>query len=461
MAKKKNKERAAKDAEAPNDSAPAAADVDRAAERPPLPEREAKWKRVLTPGHALALVATLVALYFVWGIVFAPTGTGSNVVLGLLLAMALLYLGTAHIGPILDETLFPGGPKLRAQGVRLGHLYLDEIERLAKRAEKGKSPAMTGGQRTALHLSAQQIDRAIQNLDATKTEKEAEAAIALLEKETKTAEAVIGQIYGANNRSITAQFKSLGIAFLVALALRAFLMQPFQIPSGSMIPTLLVGDHLFIVRGAYGIPIPLTQRFLGEPKYLVRWGVPENGDVVVFISPPWVPVNAGEDWIKRVIAGPGQKVRIEDSVVYVDGKAYEHVGKGKTEKYLDYREMSGRWVPAYAKRQVERVVQRDGSTMDHDKYIQSRTDWPPVGRQYNGLDCDGRECTVKEGFIFVMGDNRDHSADGRDWGAVPIDNVEGKALFIWMSVDGSRRSVDLGRFTLPGFRWDRLFQKIQ
>ena len=77
-----------------------------------------------------------------------------------------------------------------------------------------------------------------------------------------------------------------------------------------------------------------------------------------------------------------------------------------------------------------------------------------------GLSCTPDECTVKDGFVFVMGDNRDHSSDGRFWGAVPVDNIKGKALFIWVSVDGSEESVHAGKFTLPRFRWERLFRWI-
>ena len=92
------------------------------------------------------------------------------------------------------------------------------------------------------------------------------------------------------------------------------------------------------------------------------------------------------------------------------------------------------------------------------------TNWPsPNIRPHalKGLTCAPDGCTVDEGHVFVMGDNRDSSNDGRVWGAVPIDYIKGRALFIWMSVDGSERSVELGRFTLPRSRWDRLFTVIQ
>ena len=93
----------------------------------------------------------------------------------------------------------------------------------------------------------------------------------------------------------------------------------------------------------------------------------------------------------------------------------------------------------------------------------TQENWPIPGAgapQLNGLTCSDVDCRVDDGYIFVMGDNRDHSFDGRRWGAVPLANVRGRAIFTWMSVDGSERAVDLGRFTLPRFRWERLFRSI-
>ncbi|OGQ25774.1 MAG: signal peptidase I [Deltaproteobacteria bacterium RBG_16_71_12] len=257
---------------------------------------------------------------------------------------------------------------------------------------------------------------------------------------------------------VASQARSLAFAFAVAIALRLFLVAPFQIPSGSMIPTLLIGDHLFVFRASYGLQSPVGT------SYLVRWRDPTPGDIVVFEAPPWVGHNAGEDWIKRVVAGPGQRVKRVDKTVYVDGQPYTHGGDGAVERYMDFKERGGgggTWEERSAFHHVEQLPGRPHSVFhDSDRPVQ---DWPnamyPEPRQ-RGLVCTAAECTVQPGFVFVMGDNRDNSADGREWGAVPVDNVKGRALFIWVSVDGSADSVRLGKFTLPRFRWERIFDGL-
>ena len=437
-------------------------------------------QKFLSPGRAIAFLLTLILVYFAWGFVFTPGGTGSNVVLGLLLALAAIYLLTVNLGAYLDEVFFTKGDKEALHVSRYAKGFADEVERTLKRDAKKKKPTVDDKRRAELQgqvatvreaadavqhpTDAQKPAHAQKTVDAPKqpapdkhkdkhNDKHKEALRQALEQLEKGAQAA----FGDGHTSVFAQLRSLGIAFAIALALRAFVVEPFQIPSSSMVPTLLIGDHLFVARFMYGVQLP----FAKEPKYLLRWGNPQPGDVVVFVAPPHVEANAGEDWIKRVIAGPGQRVRIVNSVLYVDDVPYEHVRQGPPESYDDYTEGIQRWHEESAIPIVERV-----RGADHDIYISQpprpeTVNWPTGdGRRRTGLECNDVECTVQDGYVFVMGDNRDHSSDGRSWGAVPIDNVKGKALFIWMSVDGSERSVDLGRFTLPRFRWERLFDGI-
>ena len=415
------------------------------------PLKSSKLSRVMTPGHLVSAVAMTVVVYFCWGIAFAPGGTGSNVVLGLLVALASIYLATLYLGPIVDEVLFPGGSRERAKLLRYSYILLDELERAIKRVEAGKEKHITPSGEALLRETTSRLEGLIVLVESD-PDPFATDGLALLRKLHGDIDQTIDEIFGQDKTGgFFGQMRSLGGAFAIALALRAFVMEPFQIPSGSMIPTLLIGDHLFVARCQYGVPIP----FLKTPKYLFRWATPKPGDVVVFVAPPYVGHNAGEDWIKRVIAGPGQKVRIENSVIYVDDVPYKHVGPGKSMTYEDYDPFS-HWSRKIATHQRERIGDRE-----HSILLRENVNWPPVGAKKHGLECDNVSCTVKPGHIFVMGDNRDNSLDGRVWGAVPVDNVKGRALFIWMSVDGSRRSVELGRFTLPGFRTERLFNAVE
>jgi signal peptidase I len=146
----------------------------------------------------------------------------------------------------------------------------------------------------------------------------------------------------------------------------------------------------------------------------------------------------------------------------VDGKPYTHVKKFGEAVYKDYHDVTRQWMPTIADHRVEQA-----NDFAHSIYLSAPTqrDWPVMGLnsqpiQLPGLSCGIDSCTVAQGHIFVMGDNRDNSSDGRRWGAVPIENVKGKARFIWMSVDGSQTSVSIGKFVLPVFRWNRWLMEI-
>jgi signal peptidase I len=414
-------------------------------------------KESFTIGRVLAFGATLGGVYWAWGMFFARDGTGSNVVLGLLLALAAIYLLTVNVGAFLDDTFFARGGREANELVRFARMLLEETTAALKKKKVGFDDAV----REALQQRLASVRDAL--ADVEHPGDDGRATPAQLEHLRASLEGLDTELHtalGSGRRgSVFQQLRSLGVAFAVALALRAFVVEPFQIPSGSMIPTLLIGDHLFVARFWYGLSLPFQK---DEPKYLARWSVPEPGDVIVFVAPPWVGPNSGDDWIKRVIAGPGQTVRMRDGTLYVDGEPYELVGDGKPARYQDFDEATHSWHLARARHQRERIGDEE-----HSIYLghPTKREWPVVvpgsPPRFSGLDCNETECRVKDDHVFVMGDNRDNSSDGRVWGAVPVDNVKGKALFIWMSVDGSARSVDLGRFTLPRFRWERLFDGIE
>ena len=199
---------------------------------------------------------------------------------------------------------------------------------------------------------------------------------------------------------------------LIVLLLRSFLMEPFRIPSGSMMPTLLVGDFILVNKYTYGIRLPVAN------KKIVEMGVPQRGDVVVFRYPK----DPSVDYIKRVVGLPGDRIGYVQKQVYVNGQAvvqefknsYVGVGAGLP--------MSG------AELRIERL-----GDAPHDILIVP-----------NQPSIEG-EVQVPEGHYFVMGDNRDNSNDSRFWGFVPEENLVGKAFMIWMSWDSANGGVGWSR----------------
>jgi signal peptidase I len=186
------------------------------------------------------------------------------------------------------------------------------------------------------------------------------------------------------------------IAFLIAVVIRTFVIQAFKIPSGSMIPTLDVGDHILVTKFLLGTPvdIPFTNITLFHMPGLRK---PERGDVVVFKFPQ----DPSRDFIKRVIGVGGDVVQEKNKQMYVNGRKL-----------------------------VEPYIQHDDARIDPG-YVDPRDNFGPV--------------TVPEGAIFVMGDNRDESYDSRFWGFVPLANVKGKAVIIYWSWDSSKTWVRFNR----------------
>ena len=180
--------------------------------------------------------------------------------------------------------------------------------------------------------------------------------------------------------------EALFIAFIMALVIRAFLVQAFSIPSGSMQPTLLIGDYLLVNKFTYGIRNPLTN------KVWIPISTPQRGDVVVFIFPQ----DPSKDYIKRVIGLPGDRIQILNKKVMINGKVFE----------------------------TPQAVYDDPVVIP-----------PPQSPTESGRDNMG-PVVVPANSYFVMGDNRDHSYDSRFWGFVPMDAFRGKALIIYFSWQG-------------------------
>jgi signal peptidase I len=193
--------------------------------------------------------------------------------------------------------------------------------------------------------------------------------------------------------------KPILVALLLALFIRAFIVQAFKIPSGSMEPTLLVGDHLLVNKFIYGIRIPYVD------TRLFPYEEPTRGDVIVFIY----PVDPSKDFIKRVIATGGEKVQIIDQKIFINDKQIP-------DPWGYFKERRPRW------------------------FQQRIENYGPV--------------VVPPHSLFVMGDNRDNSEDSRFWGFVPLDNVLGKALVIYFSWD--RQAENLW----GEVRWSRIGEFI-
>jgi len=209
---------------------------------------------------------------------------------------------------------------------------------------------------------------------------------------------------------------------LIVFVLRSFLVEPFKIPSGSMIPTLLIGDFILVNKFTYGIRLPVIN------VKVVELGAPKRGDVMVFRY----PADPSLDYIKRVVGLPGDRIEYRNKVLSINGKVVprRQLGDYESRERLQF-------YPRY----LENI---DGA--EHEVILEKESPgFVGRGAEFmHSRNCDynsgGLSCTVPAGHYFVMGDNRDNSSDSRVWGFVPDGNIVGKAFFIWLNLN------ELGRF---------------
>jgi signal peptidase I len=205
------------------------------------------------------------------------------------------------------------------------------------------------------------------------------------------------------------------VAVLLAFAIRVFVVQAFKIPSGSMIPTLLIGDHILVSKLAYGLQIPSDCKVhMSFPpitcyssRTIIDFGKPQRGDVIVFRYPE----DEEKDFIKRVIGTPGDTIEIRDKIVLINGQAFE-----------DH---------AFTQRVDPGLI---------DRAVNPRDNFGPI--------------TVPDDAYFMMGDNRDQSLDSRFWGYVRLEKIKGKAFRIYWSWSGHGTWQEW-------VRWERLGKAIQ
>lgn len=313
---------------------------------------------------------------------------------------------------------------------------------------------------------------------------------ALIEERRRLEQFLEEQLSQFKKGVIREYVESIGFAVLIALVLRAFVIEAFQIPSGSMIPSLRVGDHIFVNKLAYGVRIPLLPlKTLGLriPAISWNWSIPERGDVIVFITPE----NEEEDYIKRVVAVAGDTMVVHDGQVLVNVVSFPFVNGPFFNGVAEWLVWSiGGWVP-YALKDQGPFEYND---LDEDgrfrgtvaaRYFEENTDGKPhpILRKScaSNRDCQlriGTECdfsqelciqahydfqrqlndgenrfwgpyVVPADHVFCMGDNRDNSRDSRFWGPVPLEFIKGRAEFIWWSYREDR------------VQWDRMFTAIK
>lgn len=222
---------------------------------------------------------------------------------------------------------------------------------------------------------------------------------------------------GADEPEVLEYAKSFFPVILVVFFVRSFVVEPFKIPSGSMMPTLLTGDFILVNKFTYGLRDPVFNRTFYEINH------PQRGDVFVFHYPPEPTTN----YIKRVVGLPGDKIRYQDKRLTINGELLE------VSQPQDYEYVAPGLNMVVAKQYREKL-----GSVQHDILI---NDWM-INYEPNEEGAKlarGEEITVPAGHYFAMGDNRDNSSDSRVWGFVPEQNLVGKAFFIWMNFDqGSR-----------------------
>ncbi|PWF43130.1 signal peptidase I [Massilia glaciei] len=211
----------------------------------------------------------------------------------------------------------------------------------------------------------------------------------------------------------------------LVFVLRSFLYEPFKIPTSSMVPTLLVGDLILVNKFTYGVRLPIIN------KKIIDVNDPQRGDVMVFKYPK----DMSQDYIKRVVGIPGDKITYENKRLTVNGKELAYA---PMEDYLDDDS------PVYHKQFTEDlggVAHRILNDEDKASLNLPLVDQSFPRHEACSYTVEKITCTVPEGNYFMMGDNRDNSADSRYWGFVPNKNIVGKAFLVWMNLDNPMKRI--------------------
>ncbi|HZH16483.1 MAG TPA: signal peptidase I [Archangium sp.] len=381
------------------------------------------WRELLTSLWAPLVILGLALIPYIILIEFVPPSADwAQPLLQGLAGLMLLYFG----GLIVLRFALPKQSRLRHLRHEAREL-IGEIERIHKRVP-GKISAEAS---TRLAEQAMQVEAASLAGDAER-----------LETETKTLDTLATQLLGVFRKQDLWDFLSgFAKALAIAVIIRVFIIEPYRIPSGSMLPTLEIGDQVFINKFIYGVRLPWTNYV---PFQIVR--APARGDVIVFNN----PVQPELDFIKRVVGIPGDKVELIGGEVHINGVPQPRTLVNEDQVVYNKHENTP-WYPEHLRLYHENLDGRVHSVLQPGRVARVEHEGP---------------YTVPQGQVFVMGDNRENSLDsryglgaGRGVEFVPYGHIKGKAMVIWMALGYGGWFSNF--FEGTGLRTDRLFEPVR